>query len=418
MKRLIALALTIIILTTALFSCGNNNATDLMDGIKGNKVVVDSKLDRNNAVTDFAVRLIKESVEEGALSSESANILISPLSVLVALSMTANGADGNTLSQMEAVLGMPVDELNLWALSYMNDLPDEEKYKLHLANSIWFIDDGRLTVSKDFLQKNKDYYDANLYGVPFDKTTLDAINAWVEDETDGMIKNILDEISADAVMYLVNALAFDAEWQNIYKTDEVRKNNFITEDGTNRSVDMMYSTESKYLEDKNATGFIKYYADRKYAFAALLPDKNVSVTEYVESLDGEKLTKLLAGAESTPVYTGIPKFESEYNIEMGDILKSMGMTDAFDGSAADFTKLGTSIDGNISISRVLHKTFISVDEKGTKAGAATVVEMKTEGAMEPIDQKEVILDRPFVYMLIDCENNIPFFIGTMMDVEG
>lgn len=410
MKKIIALSLALLMFTATLCSCGNN-ATDLMDGIEGKKIVVDTKAESNAAVTDFAVRLFKESLEDGK------NSLISPLSVLVALSMTANGADGNTLTQMESVLGMPVEDLNEWALSYMNNLPTEDKYKLHLANSIWFIDDGRFTVSRDFLQKNKDYYDAELYGVPFDQTTLDAINAWVKDETDGMIKNILDEIPADAVMYLVNALAFDAEWHHIYKKSEIGSREFITEDSTRRIVEMMYSTESKYLKDKNATGFIKYYADHKYAFAALLPDENTSVADYAASLDGEKLTKLLANVENTSVRAGIPKFETEYSVGLVDILKNMGMTDVFDSSVADLSKLGTCTDGNLYVNRVIHKTFISVDEKGTKAGAATAVEVNQESAVEIIDQKEVILDRPFVYMLIDCENNIPFFIGTMMDVE-
>ena len=103
---------------------------------------------------------------------------------------------------------------------------------------------------------------------------------------------------------------------------------------------------------------------------------------------------------------------------MSEVLKGMGMSDAFSSAAADFSKLGHSTEGNIFISRVLHKTFISVDERGTKAGAATVVEMNDECAMLVEDPKQVYLDRPFVYMLIDCETNLPFFIGTMMDVES
>ena len=115
-----------------------------------------------------------------------------------------------------------------------------------------------------------------------------------------------------------------------------------------------------------------------------------------------------------------PKFETEYDIEMSAHLEAMGMPDAFDYRVADFSRMGTYTgeDVNICIDRVIHKTFISVAEKGTKAGAATVVEMVTEGAMFVEDYREVVLDRPFVYMLIDCETNLPFFIGTMMNVEG
>ena len=178
----------------------------------------------------------------------------------------------------------------------------------------------------------------------------------------------------------------------------------------------MYGSEGTYLEDENATGFMKRYKGGKYAFVAMLPNEGVSVSEYIESLDGESITALLANPQYATVDTSIPKFETEYDVEMSAILQAMGMTDAFNVSTADFTGLGTYTDMNIYISRVLHKTYISVGEKGTKAGAATVVEMECGSAM-PTEPKEVYLDRPFVYMLVDCENNIPFFIGTLMDVN-
>ena len=112
------------------------------------------------------------------------------------------------------------------------------------------------------------------------------------------------------------------------------------------------------------------------------------------------------------------KFETEYDVQMGGKLAKMGMPDAFDEYNADFSKLGTSEGRNIYIGSVTHKTFISVGEKGTKAGAATVVEMVDGSAIEdPSDIKTVNLDRPFVYMIVDCENNIPLFIGTMMNVN-
>ena len=414
MKRFLSFVLVMVFALSAFTACDVPQFDDLMDGIKprGNTGDAAELTDVSDAaVTDFAIRLFKESMADGE------NTLISPLSVLVALSMTANGADNETLSQMEAVLGMPIDQLNTWISTYMANLPEEEKYKLSLANSIWFTDDERFTVNQDFLQTNADYYGADIYRAPFDDDTCKDINKWVKDNTDGMIKNILDEIPAEAVMYLINALAFDAEWQDIYFESQVREGEFTTENGEKRNVDMMYSEENKYLEDKHATGFIKYYKDRKYAFAALLPKEGTTVSEYIASLDGEHLNNLLTNAKSAFVNTSIPKFETEYDVEMSAVLSGMGMPDAFSGATADFSKLGHSTAGNIFINRVLHKTFISVDERGTKAGAATVVEMTDESAMIIEDLKQVFLDRPFVYMLIDCETNMPFFIGTMMDVE-
>lgn len=387
-------------------------AKNLMEGITPNQVsALDDLSSQNTDVTDFAIRLFKASEESGK------NTLISPLSVLCALVMTANGAEKETLAQMEEVLGMTTEELNLYLYSYMQNLPQGEKYKLSLANSIWFTEDERFTVNQNFLQTNADYYGADIYKAPFDKQTCKDINNWVKDKTDEMIPEILDEIPADAIIYLVNALAFEAEWSEIYEKQQVRDGKFTKEDGTKRDVDFMYSTEGTYLEDENATGFKKYYKGGKYAFVAMLPNEGVSVSEYITSLTGESLNALLSNPQHGTVHTSIPKFETEYTVEMSEILKDMGMTEAFDMYNADFEGLGASTAGNIFINSVLHKTFISVGEKGTKAGAATIVEMNDGAAAEPQEPKEVYLDRPFVYMLIDCENNIPFFIGTMMDVD-
>ena len=366
------------------------------------------------AVVDFGVRLFKTSMEEGE------NTLISPLSVLYALAMTANGADGETLAQMEQVLGMDVDNLNSYMLAYLDLLPETKDYKMSLANSIWFKDDPNFTVEQSFLQTNADYYGAGAYKAAFDEGTRNDINNWVKEHTDGMIPEILDEIPDEAIMYLVNALAFDAKWADEYEEHQIREGRFTMEDGTRQDVDMMHSEEYTYLEDDLATGFIKYYKDRKYAFVAMLPNEGVSVSQYVDSLTSEHLRELLNNPQDLTVFASIPKFETEYDIEMSEVLQEMGMTDAFDYRVADFSKLGTyNVDGmNICINRVLHKTFISVSEQGTRAGAATAVEMVAEGAMEIVEFKEVVLDRPFVYMLIDCETNLPFFIGTMMNVNG
>ena len=387
-------------------------AKDLMKGITPNQVkALDDLGAQNTDVTDFAIRLFKASEESGK------NTLISPLSVLCALAMTANGAEKETLAQMEEVLGMTTKELNRYLYSYMQNLPQGEKYKLSLANSIWFTEDERFTVNQNFLQTNADYYGADIYKAPFNDQTCKDINNWVKQNTDEMIPEILDEIPADAIMYLVNALAFEAEWSEIYEKQQVRDGKFTKEDGTKQDVELMYGVEGTYLEDENAIGFKKYYKGGKYAFVAMLPNEGVSVSDYVASLDGESLNTLLNNTQHTTVHTAIPKFETEYNVEMSAILKDMGMTEAFDMYNADFEGLGTSTAGNIFINRVLHKTFISVGEKGTKAGAATVVEMADGAAAEPQEPKKVYLDRPFVYMLIDCENNIPFFIGTMMDAD-
>lgn len=414
MKKLIALLL-VLSMTLSLTACSQVSANDLMKGVPAKAVDVLPDMDAGAAAAaDFGVRLFQTSMEKGK------NTLISPLSVLYALAMTTNGADGETLAQMEQVLGMDVDNLNSYMLAYLDLLPEAKDYKMSLANSIWFKDDPNFLVEQSFLQTNADYYGAGAYKAAFDEGTRNDINNWVKEHTDGMIPEILDEIPDEAIMYLVNALAFDAKWADEYEEHQIREGRFTMEDGTRQDVDMMHSEEYTYLEDDMATGFIKYYKDRRYAFVAMLPNEGVTVSQYVDSLTGEHLRDLLNNPQDLTVFASIPKFETEYDIEMSEVLQEMGMTDAFDLRVADFSRLGTyNVDGmNICINRVLHKTFISVTEQGTRAGAATAVEMVAEGAAEIIEYKEVVLDRPFVYMLIDCETNLPFFIGSMMNVNG
>lgn len=345
---------------------------------------------------------------------EEKNTLVSLLSVLGALGMTANGAKGETLRKMEAVLGADTDSMNNMyrALKgkYFTDGP-----RLHMANSVWFIDDPSFTINEDFLRMNEDYYDAGVFRAAFDEGTLGDINDWVKEQTDGMIPKILDRIPEEAVMYLVNALAFEGQWVKPYDENQVSPGTFTREDGTKTTADFMYAREKVYLEGAGATGFVKYYQGLHYAFAALLPKEGTTIEDFVASLDGETLTAILGSAEQKLVDTALPKFETGSEFELSEALSAMGMPMAFDQRKADFTGLGTSTAGNIYINRVLHKTFISVAEQGTKAGAATAVEMAVKSTAIPLETERVILDRPFVYMLIDCDTNVPFFIGALMD---
>lgn len=401
-----------IALSVSLVGCKTTQSEDLMIDIKKKEIAgAEATENENGAVTDFAVRLFQKSIET------EKNTLISPLSVLVALSMTANGADEETLSQMEDVLVMPVEVLNTYIHTYIEKISEGDNGVLSLADSIWFTDDEKFRVNEEFLQLNADYYGADIYKTSFNNETCKDINHWVEEKTDGMIEEILDDVPAEVVMYLVNALAFDAEWQNVYEKAQIQKEVFTTESGQEQEAELMYSSENQYLEDENAKGFVKFYAGGRYAFAALLPNEEISVEEYVRSLTGQQVQTLFSNVEDTEVHAAIPKFETEYETEMSEVLKEMGMVNAFDADLADFTKLGTYEDRNIYIGRIIHKTFISVAEKGTKAGAATVVGMETMSAMPSEEPKQVILNRPFVYMLIDCEQQIPFFMGTVMSVK-
>ena len=406
------LIFTAVILTA--FGCATAGTTDLMSGISPGGA--DGKRADSvfiGGMADFSIELFKKSVTAGE------NSLISPLSVTLALAMTANGAGGETLAQMEERLGLniTIDELNEYLRGYVKGLPSSEKSTLNIVNSIWLRDDGnRLRADAGFLQKNADYYGASAYKAAFNAQTLRNINGWVKSNTGGMINKIIDKIEETDLMYLINAVMFDAEWENVYFKENVRKGDFTDINGAARRVDFMHSTDGKYLDDGMATGFIKPYANGGYSFAALLPNEDVTIEAYIKALTSHGFFNTLQNARETIVYASMPKFEYEYGIRMNEALIELGINDAFDMDKADFSSMAVSPDGNLHIALVLHKTFISVDELGTKAGAVTMVSM-AGGSSAPSDIKTVRLDRPFVYAIIHNATNLPIFIGTLMKTD-
>ena len=359
--------------------------------------------DLNTAYHSFAAALLKNEYKDGK------NILLSPLSVMTALAMTENGAKNRTLRQMETMFGLDVDSMREQLCAYLQQLPQTEKCKLIAANSVWLKKDGFSVLSEDFIDINRRCYNAEIREDPFDEKTVEAVNDWCRKNTDGMIEKIIDKLPDNAVMLLINALTFDAEWATIYTTEEVHGGEFTNADGSKSEIEMMYSEESSLIETDTLTGFIKPYAGNNYSFVALLPKEGTTVSELIASLDGKTVPVLLSGAESASVTAAIPKFQSEYSCSLIETLKKMGMTDAF-SAAADLTGIGVGRGGNLFVSEVIHKTFISVDERGTRAGAVTLVAVSDKAVFMT---RYVILDRPFVYMIVDNAANLPIFIGAV-----
>ncbi len=416
MKRMITLLLCLSLLSAAvpgITGCGYRTkiqATDLMAGIQpGNVVPKEAGDPFRQSSADFALRLF------GASDSRTGNRLISPLSVMLALAMTANGAQGETKEQMEQLLGgdIPLDTLNAYLCDYVQSLTSRGNGKLSIANSIWFREG--LAVNPDFLQKNADYYRADAYQSAMGTETVRDINRWVRQNTDGMIDRILDTLSPDTVMCLVNTVLFDAEWQTVYTEDDVRDGTFTTADGTRKTVSMMHAQVTRYLEDTQATGFLKPYRNGCY-FLALLPNEGVPLEEYVASLSGEHFLSLFDQARQAPVRITMPKFDYTYEIALNDTLQALGLTLPFDPDLANFRGIEDADDGNLYISRILHKAHITVGEKGTRAGAATAVLLdKATAPDRPEEPLSVTLDRPFLFAIVDGDTGLPIFIGTVAD---
>ena len=362
------------------------------------------------SMADFSVRLFRKSI------TERENSMISPLSAMLALSMTANGAKGSTAAEFQQILGETISQelRNEYLHGFVRSLKQTENTKFHLANSIWIRrgTDMDVEIKKDFLQLNADYYSASVYGAPFDKQTVKDVNNWVSYHTDKIIPEMISDPAAleENVMLLINAMSFDAQWQSIYLKNNIRSGVFTCADGTRQDAEMMHSTEWSYLDDGKATGFLKPY-EGQYSFAALLPNENITLEEYIASLDGENLLNTLKNPQDTEVAAVLPKFSYDYSFSLKESLQAMGMQKAFSDDMADFSGMADA-DALLYISDAIQKTHISVDEKGTKAGAATVIASDNKAAA-PSEPKSVVLDRPFVYAILDNDTSLPLFLGTV-----
>ncbi len=398
----------VLVLTSAACTSASAATVDLMDGITAQAITEKSADDSFiNAQAELYLKLYRDSFKY----ADSENLLLSPLSVSMALSMTANGASSETLKEMKSYLGTDdISKLNSYQCAFLKR--HNNKY-LKNANSIWFKDSELLTVNRYFLQVNADCYNAGAYKAPFDGSTVTDINDWVKKSTDGKIDKLIDKIDQSTVMYIVNAVSFEAEWAEKYQA-QPSSSVFYAASGENETAEMMISDESTYIEDGRATGFIKRYEGGKYSFAALLPNEGISINDYVNGLTAESLMDTLNNAKGESVKAYLPKFSFDCDIDMTELLKA-DMPLAFDQDKADFSVLGHSDRGNIHIGEVAHKTSITVDVDGTKAAAVTKVEMADK--MSIIPQKQVVLNRPFVFMIIDNTTKLPIFIGNVMSVK-
>lgn len=372
-------------------------------------------------VADFSVQLFKSFSQQVA---EGENVFLSPESAFGALALCANGADGDTRTEFETVLcnGMTMDAINENYHARNQKLRDSQDVKFQWANGIWMKDvvNGQQVVIKDEFLANADkYYEANAKSVPFDATTVKEINSWVEEKTNGMIPQLIDQFGADTMSCIVNAIAFEGKWAQQYSEEQVIKEQTFTNAwGEKETATMLKSEESAYISDSKVKGFVKYYEGGEYAFMALLPKKAGDLVSYIESLDGQKLRNLYQSRQCTAkVITKMPEFACDYDTNLNDALLNMGIREAFDENAADFTKMAELKGANVFISDVIQKAHIEVDRYGTKAAAATAVLEKVTSARPGQKIEQVYLDRPFLYAVIDMSTGLPLFMGVVNSVD-
>ena len=364
-----------------------------------------------SAAADFSIKLFQNSMDS------QKNSVISPLSVYLALGMTANGASHETLNQFESVLGggkVSLEEINRYNSELIYALRSNDDRKLRIADSIWFDTAKDLTVNQSFLDKNSQYYGAGIFQQNFkDPATMEQINGWVSDNTEGKIPAILDEMDQDAIMYLINTVLFEANWMVPYNESQVAPGTFHAASGDQNATFM--TSKETYLKDGGAQGMMKYFKDGRMALTAVLPPAGLSAEQYVKSLTGDKWLSLMESAGVEEANSHLPKFKFEYEKKLAQPLQQMGLTNAFDVQKADFTELGSYTNRNISVNEVLHKAFIEVDEAGAKAGAATAVEMIARMSMPVGEPVELWFDQPFVCAIVDTETNLPLFLGVVQN---
>ena len=367
-----------------------------------------------SVTADFAMELFTRTYKEGE------NSLVSPVSVMFCLGMVGCGASEDTLEEFEAVLGqeLTMDELNQYYATYKSMLIETSNEDLSIANSIWVRDLAELNVKTEFIRKNETYYKAQIYQAPFDGTTVKDINHWVNENTKGMIPTVINELPPDALMVLVNALAFEGEWVKQYESTQVGDMIFNSANGKTADVKGLRGFEYAYIEDDNTTGFMKEYTNG-YKLVVFLPDEGVDFEEYVTSFTGEKYLGLIHSVKDEETFTLIPKFTYDYEVNLNNTLEDMGLTTAFDYKTADFSAMYEENEyvSDVYISEVIHKTHIELGEKGTKAGAVTAVVMTNGATAGPPDYKKVICDRPFVYAIVDGETRLPVFIGSISTIS-
>lgn len=361
-----------------------------------------------------------EALNKLADESPDSNIILSPLSIELALSMTANGTAGETYTGMKKALfqtGVPQELVNAHFQSLTNDYSGREKVQLNLANSIW-IREG-FPVKPTFLETNETYYQATVRELDFGAAdALDQINGWVSEKTQDKIPTILDEIPSDAVMYLINAIYFQGNWLQAFDTTFTQNLPFTLASG--QVVDKNFMVQEQrfdYLETSEMLAVTLPFKDSTLGMSFFLPNEGLSLSSWVQSVTVEEwqqwnadLAYSQTGTRPPLVKVVIPKFELTYEKKLNELLKQMGMELAFSAGFADFSPM---TDVQVYIDEVKHKTYLKVDEFGAEAAAVTSV-----GIVEtslPIIEKEIVMDRPFMVVLHDYSDGTILFAGLVND---
>lgn len=426
MKRTLSLLLACALGLGLLSGCAQASAAKELTAPKLSVTPSNSE-EVNGALAGFGLELLKKSRDangETAMNSDMDHVpfstLVSPLSVALALSMTANGAAGNTLAQFQDVLGGGVDlvELNTACAQLMADYQGlGGSTKCAIANSLWVDPEGQ--IKDEFIGQCRGIYDAQVFSAQLSEPGIvKDLNSWVSQHTNKMIPEIINQpFPEETACLLVNALYLKNSWLSEFDPLSTHTMDFHHAGGPDSQVEYLrkFDTQLSYLQGKGAQGVVLPYDDGRLAFVAILPDlypDSPDFGQWLNNLEGNSLSQLINNREDAIFLSfAMPKFSAEWKGNLEDTLPLLGLEDAFVPGAADFSSLGDSPEGYY-ISQVIHATKIEVNEKGTEAAAATVVAAESGAAAPPQEGITLILDRPFLYGIVDLYTGVPLFLGT------
>jgi serpin B len=415
-------------------SCGEGDDNDNKDDSE----VTDSETDDSDSTSELEVKyqkadehaadVSKEIVDANsgfageifsALCEEGKNIMISPLSISIALGMATNGASGENLDEMKEVMGfgeMTMEDVNAQFFSLISSLIEADKdMVLSIANSVWMDDEFEPRVKEAFLSALEDSYAAEPYTLDFaDAGAPDTINQWVSDNTNGKIEKIVDQIGADTVMYLINAIYFKAAWTVTFDEEKTYEGNFTKSDGSTVKADFMTYPEdqefdfySSGYEDDDYSIVRLPYGREKFAFYGIIPNGNGTVDDLIADMKENGIDSYFENLSKGETPVILPKFKFEWEKSLVDVFKSLGMEKAFvEGGFLDIAENGEGI----YISDIKHKTFIEVNEAGTEAAAVTSVEFGETSMPEGFYGY-----KPFVYIIRDDRSGTILFMGKVED---
>ena len=386
--------------------------------------LTDNDIDGEIEVTEKTARLIKAENKFGMdlfqkiyeSDTENDNIMVSPLSVSFALAMTYNGANGETKTAMEKTLkvyGLTSADINSSYQSLVDALKSlDKKVILEIANAIFYRKD--FEVEKDFVTINKDYYSAEVTPLDFSQQqqSLDIINGWVSDNTNGKIETILNQITPLQVMFLLNAIYFKGTWQKEFNEEGTEELPFHLENGTSIQTETMQRLDTlPYMSNELFSAVQLSYGKGSYNMYVFLPEPDITLQDLIDNLDEDNWENWMESFGVTEnVDIKFPRYKYEYEIKLNDVLTDMGMGIAFTGNA-DFT--GINRHGGLLIDYVKHKSFIEVNEEGTEAAAVTVVAIRYTSVENDPVPIPFHVNRPFFYAITEKSTGAVLFMGTV-----